>query len=259
MPEIFVVLLVGLALAAVAFLIFGRPKWREELGDTADLDPKYRDGPTLRYGDGPRVEDLRKSVIQNLYDEKYPPRFTKRPAPSGAKITLTPRHLEHINIRRRQAGKPPLNANGFRTAIARQATAAEPRAVNSTSDWLAYLIGYAVLSSEHEQSRVACEHTIAIEPDAPFNGQGGRFGGAGATSSFDSPAIPDDPGKYGSSMTRGPALWIGRRVCGRRGGRWRGPGATAARSQRRRSRGLQPAPARSAGRAAGARARYTTA
>lgn len=213
--QIFLLTVAALAIVMIFyFVLFRRSKWREELGDTADLDPardetevKYRDGPTLRYGsDTPRIEELHTdtkwSSFRPMLDR---PRFVKQPLPVGARITLTPRHLEHVNILRRRDGKLPLNENGFRAAIARQATAAEPRAVRSTDDWALYLIEYAAPSSEHQQHRVAVDHTIVIAPDEPFNGQAGTFGGAGATSSFDTPVSDPaaDRDELGKVATRG--------------------------------------------------------
>lgn len=243
---------IAIGLVSGFYFVMFRSKWREELGDTGDLDERptgkhpalgagYREGPVYRgqqredrdfygedrdlYGDmadqfgGPlRSPSSFKRMPVHPLDKpwrdaevnlrEHPPKETgSHPRPlreRAATITLTPRHLEHINILRRRDNKPLLNAVGSRTAIARQATAAEPRTVTTTNDWVAYLIAYAVLSSEHQQSRVACEHSIAISPDAPFNGQGGRFAGAGATSSFDAPpaATDDEAGKI---ATRGLA------------------------------------------------------
>lgn len=216
-----------IATIIVIWLSLRRNKWREELGDTADLDPSYRDGPTLHYGEADRLDKPWRDAEANL--RKHPPKETFHPhpftrprehvpatsrVPFGQRaippisaiphIVLTPRHLEHINILRRRDGKLPMNATGFRAAIARQATTAvDTNPIRSTNDWLTYLILYEVLPGDHGQHRVAVDASIVVAPGEPFNGQGGVFAGAGATSTFDTPVTDPLADRDGLPATQG--------------------------------------------------------
>ncbi len=101
-------------------------------------------------------------------------------------IFLTARELEHVNIKRRLAGKPPLNRAGFANAVSHAAT--QPgRQPDTSSDWLTYLIVYESLTADHTTPRTGVDTGITITPDAPYNGHGGEFAGAGASGDWTSP------------------------------------------------------------------------
>lgn len=203
--KLFLLAVAVLAITLILYFAFRPRRWAsdEALGDTADLDPGYRDGPTLCYGDDqsrssfhPLPEPQDTFHRDELYSRprfkdptwKAEPRFGQ--PDKSLLITLTPRNLEHVNIQRRRSGRPPLSATGFKAAIAKQASS--PAALHTSNDWLTYLILYEVLFADHQQSRLAVDQPIAIVPDAPFNGQGGTYAGAGATSSFGAASIKDE-------------------------------------------------------------------
>lgn len=169
-----IVLALGL-LAILARLILRTPAPRlkdggpppervENLSDNVALDrarERFRDGGTMRFGEKlPRGDaGFRPSVRQAAVSQ----------------IHLTPRNLSLINSRRRSRGLPAMNRRGFQAAIA----AAPVRPSASHDDWLTYLIIYECLFADH-QGRTP-DTSITVTPDAPFNGQGGTFAGAGAS------------------------------------------------------------------------------
>lgn len=198
MPLAQQLLLAVLAAFAVTALLILASKRRpnETLGDEADLDSSYRDGPTMHYDPPPRLTGKRRELAMG---------YGKRFQSNVPDIVLTPRHLEHINILRRRYDKPPMNAAGFRAAIARQATATVPVPVRSSDDWVLYLIAYEVLSGDHQQHRVSVDASITVAPNEPFNGQGGQYAGAGASADWTAP----DTAPGGSSLRIGAAAALG--------------------------------------------------
>lgn len=99
-------------------------------------------------------------------------------------IFLTPRQLERVNIHRKLRGRNPLNRAGFAHAAAY--AAGQSRQPSSINDWLTYLILFECLD-EHSASRVFVDTGLTITPEAPFNGHGGDFAGAGASGRWESP------------------------------------------------------------------------
>jgi hypothetical protein len=134
----------------------------------------------------------RRSKPVNVHRRPYEPRpVGKNPvlaAPYGDKsrssprLVLTPRDLSRINSVRRTRGLQPLNERGFRSAIA-----AAPVTSTNSSDWFPYLIAYEIIVSNHS-GLTPLDH-IVIAPEAPFNGQGAQYGGAGASGDW---STPDD-------------------------------------------------------------------
>lgn len=101
------------------------------------------------------------------------------------RLTLTPRQLERVNIQRKLQGRAPLNRAGFSNAVS-HAWDQPRKQPDTTSDWLTYLIMYEVFFADHQSSRVSCDTGITISPDQPYNGQGGGYGGAGASGDWTS-------------------------------------------------------------------------
>lgn len=101
-------------------------------------------------------------------------------------IFLTPRQLERVNIQRRLGGRSPLNRAGFTNAVA-HAWDQPIRQPDTSNDWLTYLILYECLFADHTSPRVGGTIGLTITPDAPYNGHGGEFAGAGASGSWTSP------------------------------------------------------------------------
>jgi len=98
-------------------------------------------------------------------------------------IYLTPRQLERVNIERRWLGKPALNIAGIQNAVAHAWDQPRKQPDNGT-DWITYLILYEVLFADHQSSHCHVPSGIAIDPEKPYNGQGGEYAGAGASGSW---------------------------------------------------------------------------
>lgn len=141
---------------------------REQLG-------LKRDEVYSRFPSEPRTFGKRAAL-----SAPYGRRLRRRP------IALTPRMLQHVNIQRKLRGVPPLNNIGFKAAasVASQST----KQPDTTTDWLTYFILYECLTSDHHSGTVSGAGGITIDPEKPFNGQGGEFAGAGASGSWDAPA-----------------------------------------------------------------------
>lgn len=109
-------------------------------------------------------------------------------------VSFSPRQLEQINTKRRLRGQSPLNRKGFQAAIA-----AAPIKSTGSDDWLTYLVMYEVLFADHTGR--APDSSITITPDAPYNGHGGEFAGAGASGDWSTPEAPapapSGPDPYG--------------------------------------------------------------
>jgi hypothetical protein len=115
-------------------------------------------------------------------DDEGRGRYGLQRAPPRAKLTiaLTPRQLERVNIQRKLRGKPPLNRDGFKNAVAHPWTAPLAVQPQSTADWLAYLIAYQCLLPAHEgMTRVSTG--LTVDPNSRYNGQGYELPGAGVS------------------------------------------------------------------------------
>lgn len=98
-------------------------------------------------------------------------------------VTLTPRQIERVNIARKLRGKPPLNRAGFKNAIS--AAWDTPRREPQTStDWLTYLLLYEVYFADHQSARCSGVGGFTIDPNLPYNGQGGEYAGGGASGAW---------------------------------------------------------------------------
>ena len=101
-------------------------------------------------------------------------------ASAKPKIFLTPRQLERVNIQRKLRNKPPLNQAGFANAAA-HAWDQPRRQPDNSSDWLMYFVMYECFIADHQSHLVAPSGGLTIDPNLPYNGQGGEFAGAGAS------------------------------------------------------------------------------
>jgi hypothetical protein len=103
-------------------------------------------------------------------------------------ILLTPRMLERVNLQRKMRNRQPLTREGFQNAIA-HAWDRPAKQPDTLSTWLSYLIVYEVLYSDigHSSNRIDAHGNqgIAIDATQPYNGQGGEFGGAGASGTWE--------------------------------------------------------------------------
>lgn len=133
-------------------------------------------------------------------------------------ITFTPRQLERVNIQRRLRGAVPLNKRGFQGAAATAAT--DTRRPETHDDWLNYFIFYQLFLADHGSPRTSCDHHFTVNPDLPFNGQGGTFGGAGASGAWDAPQAavdtsagnPSPAAALGAGAAIGAAAYLADRV-----------------------------------------------
>jgi len=171
--EIFVLCIIMVGL--VAFFCWPRSK-SSAIDHPTTLDPagfekmreRFRDGGTIGFG-GPG------------------------PAPFGKRkpsIFLTPRQLERVNIQRKLRDRTPLNRSGFTNAVAHAARVSERTGggqPTTVSDWLTYLILYECAFADHSSGRVNVATGLTITPEAPFNGHGGDFLGAGSSGAWKSP------------------------------------------------------------------------
>jgi hypothetical protein len=105
------------------------------------------------------------------------------------RIPLTPRMLERVNIQRKMRGKQPLGKLGFRNAVAHAWDNQSSRQPEDQTGWLAYLIAFEVFDPDHTQARVACDYGLIVEPQQPYNGQGGEVPGAGTSGAWDAGTV----------------------------------------------------------------------
>lgn len=153
--------------------------------DDGQPDAFYRDGGITGYGarrDG-RVTFGKRNV------GKHPALGAPYGQQSSQRVVLTPRQVERINIQRKLRGKPPFNRTGLTNAIAHPWDRYDVRQPQNTNDWLSYLIMYEIIFSDHQAHTVGGCGGVAIDPGAPYNGQGGEFAGAGASGSWGDPVV----------------------------------------------------------------------
>ena len=148
---------------------------------------RFRDGGLAH--SIPRAEPPAAANAYHTAKGPVPPSFGKR-KPS---IFLTPRQLERVNIQRKLQGRQPLNRRGFTNAVAHawdQHESTHPTRQSqpvNTGDWLTYLILYECLFDDHSTGRTYVDTGLTITPEAPYNGHGGEFAGAGASGDWASP------------------------------------------------------------------------
>lgn len=107
--------------------------------------------------------------------------LTKKPT-----ISLTPRMIERVNTQRKLRGMQPLNRTGIKSAIAHPWDRHDVQQPQSSNDWLTYLILYECFISDHQSHTVGGVGGFTIDPNVPYNGQGGEYGGAGASGDWTS-------------------------------------------------------------------------
>lgn len=152
---------------------------------------RFRDGGIVGFNASDKVYD-------QFHDHSFPHRgervIGKHPAlgmgyaaaPRKRSIFLTPRQLERVNIQRKLRNRQPLNRAGFSNAVA-HAWDQPQRQPDNTGEWLLYLLYYDCLFADHTTSRVSVDTGLTITPEAPYNGHGGEFAGAGASGQWMGP------------------------------------------------------------------------
>lgn len=145
----------------------------------ADVQPDFDyDEPFRR-----AAENVRKFPPVEAKSHPRPIGMVRAPYPRRRlpTITLSPRQIEYINSQRQLCGKKPLNRAGFKSAVA-SPPMAEGR-LRTTSDWMMYLMVYeSMLSDHHSEFTNSCPGgSVIIDPNLPYNGHGGAYGGAGAS------------------------------------------------------------------------------
>lgn len=130
--------------------------------------------PALFAGYG-RDDSLDDVHHRTLGGGRPPARASAKP-----KIFLTPRQLERVNIQRKLRNKAPLNQAGFANAAA-HAWDQPRRQPDNSSDWLMYFVMYECFIADHQSHLVSASGSLTIDPNQPYNGQGGEFAGAGAS------------------------------------------------------------------------------
>jgi hypothetical protein len=199
---IFGVAVLAVLVTVIMALTFSpRHKRRPGLNDRDEFVPYPTDYPVAldkmrdRFRDGglahsiPRAEPPAAANAYHTAKGPVPPSFGKR-KPS---IFLTPRQLERVNIQRKLQGRQPLNRRGFTNAVAHawdQHESTHPTRQSqpvNTGDWLTYLILYECLFDDHSTGRTYVDTGLTITPEAPYNGHGGEFAGAGASGDWASP------------------------------------------------------------------------
>lgn len=137
-----------------------------------------------------KIKAERDPSVENVFGKRPHRPVGKHPALAAPysrprAIVLTPRMLERVNIERRHVGKRPLNRDGIRNAVSHAAN--QSRQPDNSNDWLMYLILYENFRSDHAQSHCSGTGSVVIDPTLPGNGQGGEFGGAGASGAWTNP------------------------------------------------------------------------
>lgn len=104
-------------------------------------------------------------------------------------VVLTQSMIERANVERRRRGYPALNRAGIQNAIAHPFDRHDTRQPSTSSQWLTYLILYEVFLTNHQQSHCSGTGGFTIDPNQPYNGQGGEFAGAGASGNWESSPV----------------------------------------------------------------------
>jgi hypothetical protein len=155
---------------ATPFISTG-PRWGSPCGRAA-CEPNLQNIPV-------RTEDGLK--IRRTFIASPGHKLTRRKS-----IFLTARELEHVNIKRRLSGKPPLTRAGFTNAAALAWDRPE-RQPDTVADWLTYLTVYECSIPGHTSPRTSVDTGLTITPDAPYNGHWGEYTGAGTIGDWTSP------------------------------------------------------------------------
>jgi hypothetical protein len=178
--------LVAVLATTVLALLFSRrkPKPAEYGRDDSQADVQP---PSLTDLDGPFRRAAENARKHPPVEAKYHPRPTSR----KPTILLTPRQIERVNTQRKLRGAPCLSRKGLTNAIAFPPTVRDPQ---TSDDWLAYLIACEVVAPAHQTPYIGGHGSVTIDPNAPFNGHGGEYGGAGASRDWaDSYIVTDSP------------------------------------------------------------------
>lgn len=104
-------------------------------------------------------------------------------------VVLTHSMIERANVERRRRGYPALNRAGIQNAIAHPWDRANRSQPTTSSQWLTYLILYEVFLTNHQQAHCSGTGGFTIDPNQPYNGQGGEFAGAGASGNWESSPV----------------------------------------------------------------------
>ncbi len=184
MPELFLLAVGGFAVGTIVYLAL-RPK--RTLLDEREVEPATA-------GDGYHYKPKPNISFEKIKREEPPRTFGKRAALAaqyGRKqpIFLSPRMIERANIERRRRGAPALNRAGVKNAIAHPWDRPDVRQPETGVQWLTYLIMYEVLADDHHQAHCSGTGGITIDPNQPYNGQGGEFAGAGASGDWTSAPV----------------------------------------------------------------------
>jgi hypothetical protein len=158
----------------------------------ADVQPER-----LRDLDEPFRRAAENVILYPAIEAPYHP----RPAPVAQKPTvlLSARDIRRVNTQRKVRGKPPLNRRGISAAIG-SPSGARPQTYD---EWLAYLTAFEAFSINHQASpsefAVGCDG-VTIDPNVPYNGHGGEWGGAGASGGWSDTSSPvsDSSSSYSS-------------------------------------------------------------
>jgi hypothetical protein len=192
-------LAVGSVLAAiVAYLVFRKPLTVLQAPrlsqDVLDRMDQLTMNATLTVSPAVDLDEPFRRAAANV--REHPPveaKFHPKPREFGKRVaarrpvlhhvSFSPRVLASVNRQRKLTGRPMLNRDGFQNAIA-HAWDQPRRQPDTTNEWLTYFILYQCFMLDH-QSRSEMPHGgITINPEQPYNGHGGEFGGAGATGTW---------------------------------------------------------------------------
>jgi hypothetical protein len=194
-PTLFL-LAVGSVLAAiVAHLVFRKPvtvlrapRLSQDVLDHLTMNATLTVSPAVDLDEPFRraAANVREHPPVEAKFHPKPREFGKRVAPRHPvlhRVSLSPRILASVNRQRKLTGRPMLNRDGFSNAVA-HAWDQPRRQPDTTNEWLTYFILYQCFIVDH-QSRSEVPHGgITIDPEQPYNGHGGEFGGAGATGTW---------------------------------------------------------------------------
>jgi hypothetical protein len=100
---------------------------------------------------------------------------------------ISPERLKKINDERHRHGRPPLSH--IQAHAAYTAAAKKPRPEDTSFDWLPILVAVEIASIEGRH-----EPQAAAAPDEGYHGNGGSFGGAGASADYGNESGGISPG-----------------------------------------------------------------
>lgn len=183
---------IGLLVADISTTVALHRRLKRRTAENDEGGRAQLDSPELR--PGVRAVGF-SAVLCAPYGSSEKKKTAPRQNGSAARVLLTARQMQHINVERRKRLQPMLNRRGFRAAIY-YAWGQLVRPPQTLNDWSLFLILYRSLTSDHWQPTESIDdEPISIDLEACYHGQE-PFTGDEANHVTDALAGRDQTGAY---------------------------------------------------------------